>query len=54
MKIIMLRYNLVLVPEVPGGGGGGWPSKSLAGLWPIGGSLSPRPSIYINDFINIK
>ena len=28
MKINMLRYILVLVPEVPGGGG---PSKSLAG-----------------------
>ena len=31
MKINMLRYILVLVPEVPGGG----PNKSLAGLWPI-------------------
>ena len=32
MKINMLRYIFVLVPEVPGGGGG---SKSVVGLWPM-------------------
>ena len=35
MKINILRYILVPVPEVPGEGGGGRPNKSLAGLWPI-------------------
>ena len=35
MNINIIRYILVPVPEVPGGGGGpGLPNKSLAGLWP--------------------
>ena len=36
MKINMLRYILVLVLEVPGGG----PNKSLAGLWPTSANVA--------------